>query len=223
VAAAVAMLHLEPYLDCKPKALSAGQRQRVATGRAIVRTPKVFLFDEPLSNLGVALRLTMRIEISRLGDSLPGTTMIYVTHDQVEAMTMAGGIAVLQDGEAQQPGTPTELYSAPQSLFVAQLIGSPKMNSFSGARAAAFPAHYAGVRPEHLETVDGRGGTWTGNVVHSESLGADSFAYLDIGEEDLMTSRLPGTPHIEAGAALSVSPRAHHHHLFNAAGRVVSN
>ena len=222
VAAAAATLHLEPYLDRKPKDLSGGQRQRVAIGRAIVRNPKVFLFDEPLSNLDAALRLKMRIEISRLGDSLPGTTMIYVTHDQVEAMTMADRIVVLKDGEVQQVGTPMDLYNAPQSLFVAQFIGSPKMNILSGAKAAAFPAHYVGVRPEHLDMVGGEGGTWTGKVVHSESLGADSFAYLDIGEEELMTVRLPGTAHIDAGATLSVSPKAHHYHLFNAEGQVVS-
>ena len=128
VAAVAETLHLTAYLDRKPKELSGGQRQRVAIGRAIIRDPKVFLFDEPLSNLDAALRLKMRIEISRLSVSLPNTTMIYVTHDQVEAMTMADRIVVLKDGEIQQVGTPKELYDQPQSLFVAQFIGSPKMN-----------------------------------------------------------------------------------------------
>ena len=222
VASAAETLHLTPYLGRKPKDLSGGQRQRVAIGRAIVRNPKVFLFDEPLSNLDAALRLKMRIEISRLSASLPNTTMIYVTHDQVEAMTMADRIVVLKDGEVQQVGTPMELYNAPQSLFVAQFIGSPKMNIFSGAKAQGFPAPYVGVRPEHLEIVDDASGTWTGVTVHSERLGADSFAYLDIGEEELMTVRLPGTAHIALGTTLSVSPKAQLYHLFDAAGRVAA-
>ncbi|MBC2834600.1 ABC transporter ATP-binding protein [Paragemmobacter straminiformis] len=222
VAAAAETLHLGPYLQRKPKDLSGGQRQRVAIGRAIVRNPKVFLFDEPLSNLDAALRLKMRIEISRLGASLPDTTMIYVTHDQVEAMTMADRIVVLKDGEVQQVGTPMELYNAPQSLFVAQFIGSPKMNILTGAKAASFPAHYVGVRPEHLELAGNGGGAWTGTAVHSESLGADSFVYLDIGEDELLTVRLPGTAHVPAGTTLSVSPKARHYHLFDPEGRAIA-
>jgi multiple sugar transport system ATP-binding protein len=222
VAAAAETLHLEPYLARKPKDLSGGQRQRVAIGRAIVRNPKVFLFDEPLSNLDAALRLKMRIEISRLSDALPDTTMIYVTHDQVEAMTMADRIVVLKDGEIQQIGTPMDLYNTPNSLFVAQFIGSPKMNILSGAKAAAFPAHHVGVRPEHLDIVGGEGGAWTGVAVHSESLGADSFIYLDIGDDELMTVRLPGTAGVAAGTTLSVAPKAHHYHLFDTTGRVVA-
>jgi multiple sugar transport system ATP-binding protein len=221
VAAAADTLHLTPYLQRKPKDLSGGQRQRVAIGRAIVRDPKIFLFDEPLSNLDAALRLKMRIEISRLSQSLPDTTMIYVTHDQVEAMTMADRIVVLKDGEVQQVGTPKELYENPQSLFVAQFIGSPKMNVLSGAKAAQFPAHHVGVRPEHLE-VTGEGGAWSGEVVHSESLGADSFVYLDIGEEDLITVRLPGDAEIAPGTRLSVSPVKGRTHLFDAEGRPVA-
>jgi multiple sugar transport system ATP-binding protein len=222
VAAAAETLHLTPHLNRKPKDLSGGQRQRVAIGRAIVRNPKVFLFDEPLSNLDAALRLKMRIEISRLSAALPDTTMIYVTHDQVEAMTMADRIVVLKDGEVQQVGTPMELYNAPQSLFVAQFIGSPKMNIFSGAKAQAFPAPYVGVRPEHLEIVADQGGVWTGVAVHSECLGADSFTYLEVGEEELMTVRLPGTTQIAIGTTLSVSPKAQHYHLFDASGQIVA-
>ncbi len=222
VSAAAETLHLSPYLARKPKDLSGGQRQRVAIGRAIVRNPKVFLFDEPLSNLDAALRLKMRIEISRLSASLPDTTMIYVTHDQVEAMTMADRIVVLKDGEVQQIGTPMELYNAPQSLFVAQFIGSPKMNILSGAKAAAFPAPYVGVRPEHLEIAGGGGGSWTGIAVHSESLGADSFVYLDIGEEDLLAVRLPGTAQVTAGTTLSVAPKARSYHLFDDKGQAVA-
>jgi len=222
VAAAAETLHLTPYLKRKPKDLSGGQRQRVAIGRAIVRNPKVFLFDEPLSNLDAALRLKMRIEISRLSDSLPDTTMIYVTHDQVEAMTMADRIVVLKDGEVQQVGTPMELYNSPQTLFVAQFIGSPKMNILSGAKARAFPAPHVGVRPEHLKIVGEEGGAWTGVTVHSESLGADSFVYIDIGEEDLMTVRLPGTAQVPLGTKLSVSPIPQMEMLFDATGRVVA-
>lgn len=221
VAAAAETLHLTPYLDRKPKDLSGGQRQRVAIGRAIVRNPKVFLFDEPLSNLDAALRLKMRIEISRLGESLPDTTMIYVTHDQVEAMTMADRIVVLKDGEVQQIGTPMELYDAPQSLFVAQFIGSPKMNILSGAKARDFPAPHVGVRPEHFQIVEADAGLWSGRIVHSESLGADSYAYLDIGEDDLLTVRLPGSCSVATGETLSVAPLPGRFHLFDEAGKAI--
>ena len=130
VDAAAEKLQLTEYLDRLPKALSGGQRQRVAIGRAIVRDPKVFLFDEPLSNLDAALRVQMRMEIAKLNESLPDTTMVYVTHDQVEAMTMADRIVVLKDGVVMQVGSPMELYDKPANLFVAQFIGSPKMNFF---------------------------------------------------------------------------------------------
>ena len=219
VAAAAETLQLTPYLDRKPKELSGGQRQRVAIGRAIIRDPKVFLFDEPLSNLDAALRLKMRIEISRLSDSLPNTTMIYVTHDQVEAMTMADRIVVLKDGVIQQVGTPKELYEKPQSLFVAQFIGSPKMNILSGKHAATFPASMVGVRPEHLEVQPD--GLWTGTVVHSENLGADSFVYLDIGEEDLLTVRMAGDDTLRSGERISVSPQGRRYYLFDQAGQPV--
>ena len=219
VAAAAETLQLTPYLDRKPKELSGGQRQRVAIGRAIIRDPKVFLFDEPLSNLDAALRLKMRIEISRLSDSLPNTTMIYVTHDQVEAMTMADRIVVLKDGVIQQVGTPKELYEKPQSLFVAQFIGSPKMNILSGKHAATFPASMVGVRPEHLEVQPD--GLWTGTVVHSENLGADSFVYLDIGEEDLLTVRMAGDGTLRSGERISVSPQGRRYYLFDQAGQPV--
>ena len=219
VAAAAETLQLTPYLDRKPKELSGGQRQRVAIGRAIIRDPKVFLFDEPLSNLDAALRLKMRIEISRLSDSLPNTTMIYVTHDQVEAMTMADRIVVLKDGVIQQVGTPKELYEKPQSLFVAQFIGSPKMNILSGKHAATFPASIVGVRPEHLEVQPD--GLWTGTVVHSENLGADSFVYLDIGEEDLLTVRMAGDGTLRSGERISVSPQGRRYYLFDQAGQPV--
>ena len=218
-AAAAETLHLTPYLDRKPKDLSGGQRQRVAIGRVIMRNPKVFLFDEPLSNLDAALRLKMRIQISCLGESLPDTTMIYVTHDQVEAMTMADRIVVFRDGEVQQIGTPMQLHDAPQSLFVAQFIGSPKMNTLSGAKAKDFPAPHVGVRPEYSMITEADAGLWSGRVLHSESLGADSFACLDIGEDELMTVRIPGSSVVSTGGRLSVAPMPGRVHLFDKDGK----
>src|SRR5690606_30554454 len=137
-------------------------------------------FDEPLSNLDAALRVQMRIEISQLREQLPNTTMIYVTHDQVEAMTMADRIVVLKDGVVQQVGSPMELYERPQSLFVAGFIGSPRMNFLNGGLARKFGAHTVGVRAEHLD-ITPDDGTWSGKVIYSENLGADSYIYLDVG------------------------------------------
>ena len=175
-------LELMPYLDRTPKALSGGQRQRVAIGRAIVRDPQVFLFDEPLSNLDAALRVNMRMEIAQLGKLMPNATMIYVTHDQVEAMTLADRIVVMKDGVIEQVGTPDELYNSPRTLFVATFIGAPKMNTLSGQHADKYRAHVIGVRPEHLR-IDASG-PYTGKVIHTENLGADSYIYtaLDSGE-----------------------------------------
>ncbi|MSU92045.1 ATP-binding cassette domain-containing protein [Rhodobacteraceae bacterium 2CG4] len=221
VEAAAKMLHLEAYLDRRPRELSGGQRQRVAIGRAIVRDPKVFLFDEPLSNLDAALRLRMRLEISRLKEDLPGTTMIYVTHDQVEAMTMADRIVVLKDGEVQQVGAPMELYHSPATLFVAQFIGSPTMNVLQGDHAARYGAETIGVRPEHLR-LSSSGGEWKGRVVHSERLGADSFLYVDIGKEEPLTVRLDGETDLPAQADVSVSPVAGRIHRFDVAGRAMA-
>src|SRR6187549_3941555 len=155
-------LNLSSYLDRRPRALSGGQRQRVAIGRAIVREPKAFLFDEPLSNLDAALRVNMRLEITELHQQLK-TTMIYVTHDQVEAMTMADRIVVLNAGNVEQFGTPMELYRTPANRFVAGFIGSPKMNFVDGAEAAKHGAHAIGVRPEHL-AASTTSGTWKGKV-----------------------------------------------------------
>ena len=217
VEAAAKMLHLESYLNRKPRELSGGQRQRVAIGRAIVRDPKVFLFDEPLSNLDAALRLRMRLEITRLKEELPETTMIYVTHDQVEAMTMADRIVVLKDGEVQQVGTPMDLYRSPATLFVAQFIGSPTMNILDGQYAARYGAETIGVRPEHLRIGSSSGG-WKGRIVHSERLGADSFLYVDIGEEEPLTVRLDGETDLPAQPEVSVSPVEGRIHRFDAAG-----
>ena len=149
VNSAAKVLNLTDYLDRRPGQLSGGQRQRVAIGRAIVREPAAFLFDEPLSNLDAALRVGMRLEISELHQRLK-TTMIYVTHDQVEAMTMADKIVVLHAGRIEQVGTPLELYRTPANLFVAGFIGSPKMNFVEGKDAAEHDAHTIGVRPEHI-------------------------------------------------------------------------
>src|ERR1700751_1428570 len=169
VRAAAQTLNLTEYLDYKPGQLSGGQRQRVAIGRAIVREPKAFLFDEPLSNLDAALRVQMRIEVTRLQKQL-GTTAIYVTHDQVEAMTMADKIVVLNAGKIEQYGSPLELYERPANLFVAGFIGSPKMNFISGEAAKEYGAATIGVRPEHLK-VSREGAGWLGTVIVAEHLG----------------------------------------------------
>src|ERR1700749_298338 len=160
--AAAATINLTPYPDRKPRELSGGQRQRVAIGRAIVREPKAFLFDEPLSNLDAALRVNMRLEISELHQQLK-TTMVYVTHDQVEAMTMADRIVVLNAGNVEQFGTPMELYRTPANRFVAGFIGSPKMNFVDGTEAAKHGAASIVVRPEHLQ-VSTTSGAWRGTV-----------------------------------------------------------
>ena len=146
---AAQLLELQTLLDRKPRQLSGGQRQRVAMGRAIVRQPAVFLFDEPLSNLDAKLRVQMRLEIRELQKKL-GVTSFYVTHDQVEAMTMADKIVVLQNGVIEQVGSPLELYRNPRNLFVAGFIGSPKMNLLQGTEAAVHKAHTIGIRPEHI-------------------------------------------------------------------------
>jgi multiple sugar transport system ATP-binding protein len=216
VKAAAAKLQLTQYLERLPKALSGGQRQRVAIGRAIVRDPRVFLFDEPLSNLDAALRVQMRIEIGQLNESLPDTTFIYVTHDQVEAMTMADRIVVLRDGVVQQVGTPMELYERPQSLFVAGFIGSPKMNFLTGKFAEPFRAETVGVRSEHIDIVPQ--GTWSGKVIHSENLGSDSYIYVDVGATDPVVVRQAGSASYHAGDPLSFSPRTDAIHRFDKGG-----
>src|SRR5882757_263185 len=159
---AARVLNLTEYLERKPRMLSGGQRQRVAIGRAIVREPSAFLFDEPLSNLDAALRVNMRLEISELHQQLK-TTMVYVTHDQVEAMTMADRIVVLNAGNVEQFGTPMELYRTPANRFVAGFIGSPKMNFVDGAEADKYKAASIGVRPEHFQ-VSTTSGSWHATV-----------------------------------------------------------
>ncbi len=202
------ILRLGDYLDRKPRALSGGQRQRVAIGRAIVREPVAFLFDEPLSNLDAALRVEMRIEIAKLHQRL-GATMIYVTHDQVEAMTLADQIVVLDKGAIQQVGTPMELYQRPANLFVAQFIGSPKMNVlavrpdgsalvFADDSRADFgmpvPPSLAhiGFRPEEVQLLPAGQGHLQGKVEVVERLGSDTFVHVGLGALGIITSRMPG-------------------------------
>ncbi|PDT81117.1 ABC transporter ATP-binding protein [Sinorhizobium sp. BJ1] len=220
VEAAAEMLQLTPYLERLPRQLSGGQRQRVAIGRAIVRDPKVFLFDEPLSNLDAALRVATRIEIAKLHRSMHKTTMIYVTHDQVEAMTLADRICVLRDGRVEQIGTPLELYENPNSVFVAGFIGSPKMNFLSGPFAALHEAETIGIRAEHLE-IAGEDGQWAGTVVHSEMLGSDSYIYLDIGAGEPVIVRETGTSRHQPGETVRIAPEAGQIHRFDAAGRSI--
>ncbi|AZO60180.1 MULTISPECIES: ABC transporter ATP-binding protein [unclassified Mesorhizobium] len=215
---ASAMLSLEPYLERRPAELSGGQRQRVAIGRAVVREPKLFLFDEPLSNLDAALRVNTRLEIAQLHRRLKAT-MIYVTHDQVEAMTLADKIVVLNAGRIEQIGSPMELYNAPANEFVAGFIGSPKMNFIDGAKLGE-TAKTVGVRPEHL-TVDAKSGAWKGTVVHAEHLGADTNLYLDCEKAGLLTVRIFGVYNAEPGATLYATPDPAKTYRFGADGRVL--
>ena len=186
---AAEMLDLSAYLTRRPGELSGGQRQRVAIGRAIVRKPKLFLFDEPLSNLDAALRVQTRIEIANLHREL-GATMVYVTHDQVEAMTLADRIVVLRDGRIEQVGAPMELYNNPANEFVAGFIGSPKMN-FLNAAALGAPGKSVGVRPEHITLSDSGAGI-DGRVSHVEHLGGETLVYINADPHGLVTVRLFG-------------------------------
>ncbi|MEQ1899695.1 MAG: ABC transporter ATP-binding protein [Devosia sp.] len=215
---AAELLQITPYLTRLPKQLSGGQRQRVAIGRAIVRDPKVFLFDEPLSNLDAALRVATRLEIAKLHHSMHNVTMIYVTHDQVEAMTLADRICVLRDGLVEQVGTPMELYEDPQSLFVAGFIGSPKMNFVTGERAASFGAETIGLRSEHLEIGSGEG-SWKGTVIHAENLGSDSYVYVDIGEGEPLIVREAGAKKHQPGEPITVRPQKGMVYRFDKAGK----
>ncbi len=212
------ILQLGPLLDRKPKQLSGGQRQRVAIGRSIVRKPKVFLFDEPLSNLDAALRTQMRVELAELHARLDAT-MIYVTHDQVEAMTMADQIVILKDGLVQQTGEPMNLYNAPNNPFVAGFIGSPKMNLIEGNIAKSRNARVLGVRPEHIDVAPD-GGEWKGRLRYVEHLGSDTVAYVDGENIGNITVRLNGEVPIAAGDVIHMTPRPGNIHLFSADGSV---
>ncbi|MEM7443841.1 MAG: ABC transporter ATP-binding protein [Pseudomonadota bacterium] len=217
VEAAANVLNLTDYLDRRPGQLSGGQRQRVAIGRAIVREPAAFLFDEPLSNLDAALRVGMRLEISELHERLK-TTMIYVTHDQVEAMTMADKIVVLRAGNIEQVGSPLELYRAPRNLFVAGFIGSPKMNFLEGEEAGKHGAHTIGVRPEHIEPSPTTG-PWQGTVGVSEHLGSDTFFHVHMdGRSDPITVRAGGEIDMHYGDKIFLTPDDTRIHKFDTAG-----
>ena len=245
VEVAARILQLDPLLGRRPGQLSGGQRQRVAIGRAIVRQPRVFLFDEPLSNLDAALRVQMRIELARLHRELQAT-MIYVTHDQVEAMTMADRIVVLRAGVIEQVGTPLELYNNPANTFVASFIGSPKMNLIPAkvasidaagatvtlpgaatlrlpANAGSLPAGSAatlGLRPEGI--VFAPDGPIAGEVSVVEHLGGETLAYVDIGEDVLVTVKSGGDDPVSVGQAVRLALRTRHPLLFDSAGRAVT-
>ena len=217
IADAARALNLTDYLDRRPGQLSGGQRQRVAIGRAIVREPEAFLFDEPLSNLDAALRVGMRMEISELHEKLQ-TTMIYVTHDQVEAMTMADKIVVLQAGVVEQVGSPLDLYRTPRNRFVAGFIGSPRMNFIEGPEAATHGAHAIGIRPEHL-AASTESGAWKGRVGVSEHLGSDTFLHVhDTGLAETLTVRVDGEFGLHAGDTVWLTPDADKIHKFDAEG-----
>ncbi|MEX3006929.1 ABC transporter ATP-binding protein [Hoeflea sp. TYP-13] len=219
VEAAASVLNLTDYLDRRPGQLSGGQRQRVAIGRAIVREPEAFLFDEPLSNLDAALRVNMRLEISELHQSL-ATTMIYVTHDQVEAMTMADKIVVLNSGRIAQVGSPLELYRSPQNIFVAGFIGSPKMNFIEGPEAEKHGARTVGVRPEHL-TLSTDNGTWRGTVGVAEHLGSDTFLHVHVDGIGTLTVRVQGEAGLHHGDTIHITPDPDRIHRFDAEGTAI--
>ncbi len=213
---AASVLNLTDYLERKPRQLSGGQRQRVAIGRAIVRQPSAFLFDEPLSNLDAALRVNMRLEISELHQQLK-TTMIYVTHDQVEAMTMADKIVVLNKGRIEQVGSPLDLYRSPANLFVAGFIGSPKMNLVSGDYAKALGATTIGIRPEHL-TLSTTEGDWKGTVTVAEHLGSDTFLHIQVPGTGQINARVGGEMPVTHGDTVYLTPQRERIHRFNDKG-----
>nr|WP_202032699.1 ATP-binding cassette domain-containing protein [Rhizobium sp. SG741] len=219
VGKASGMLSLEPYLARRPAELSGGQRQRVAIGRAIVREPELFLFDEPLSNLDAALRVQTRLEIARLHRSLKAT-MIYVTHDQVEAMTLADKIVVLNAGAIEQIGSPMELYNRPANVFVAGFIGSPQMNFVPAEKLGQSGAKTVGIRPEHI-TLSRDQGTWSAKVIHVEHLGADTIIYLESDVTGLLTVRLFGEHQYEPDEMVYATPDATHMHRFDANDKAI--
>jgi multiple sugar transport system ATP-binding protein len=215
VATAAKMLSLDPLLERRPAELSGGQRQRVAIGRAIVRTPKLFLFDEPLSNLDAALRVNTRIEIARLHRELKAT-MIYVTHDQVEAMTLADKIVVLNGGRIEQVGAPMELYNNPANTFVAGFIGSPQMN-FLEAGALGAPGKTLGVRPEHL-AIDRAAGAIPGTISHVEHLGGETNVYVRTDHHGLLTVRRFGEHDYDVDEVVHLTPEMGRAFHFGADG-----
>lgn len=244
---AARILELGPLLERKPKQLSGGQRQRVAIGRAIVRNPKIFLFDEPLSNLDAALRVQTRLELSRLHKELQAT-MIYVTHDQVEAMTLADKVVVLNGGKVEQVGSPLELYHHPANLFVAGFLGTPKMGflkgkisavhasgcevtldagtsislPFTNAQQSVGDSVTLGIRPEHLELA--KPGDCQLQVIAdvSERLGSDTFCHVNTRSGEALTLRIRGDMASQYGETLNLHLDSNHCHLFDAQGLVVA-
>ncbi|MCX5513262.1 ABC transporter ATP-binding protein [Kaistia algarum] len=244
VRSAADVLQITPYLDRLPKQLSGGQRQRVAIGRAIVRDPKVFLFDEPLSNLDAALRVATRIEINKLHESMPGVTMIYVTHDQVEAMTLADRIVVLNAGRVEQVGAPMELYHNPDNLFVARFLGSPSMNTMpctivsGGAEPvvkpdgcepvtvrAVIPTSAAGskgtfgVRPEDLEIATGDDVIFRGTIDIVEQLGEVTLIYVDVGAPEPIVAKIANDIAVARGEKVALTTERRHLHVFDESGK----
>lgn len=239
------ILKIRDLLDRKPGQLSGGQRQRVAIGRAIVREPQIFLFDEPLSNLDAELRMQMRVEINRLHRRLK-STMIFVTHDQVEAMTLADRIVVLRDGLIVQIGTPLELYNKPRNLFVAGFIGSPRMNFLDASIARVDGTNVAielggnqvlvtqldnpgpvgtkltiGVRPEHLIPVEDGNGLFDGEAQITEQLGGETYVYVSIPIDNTVTLEIKGQADVQPGKRLSLSIENNKYHVFGPDGEVL--
>jgi multiple sugar transport system ATP-binding protein len=245
VAHAAEILQIDQLLDRKPGQLSGGQRQRVAIGRAIVREPRIFLFDEPLSNLDAELRVQMRVEIKKLHRKL-GVTMIFVTHDQVEAMTLADRIVVLRSGIIEQVGTPLDLYNKPANLFVAGFIGSPRMNFIAGEVGATANGEMkfcgrsgvelmlpiagaspqtgepvtVGVRPEHLRIVDAEKGMLAGEVQIAEHLGGETFLYIGIPAGETIVVEMQGQGTVRPGERVGINFEPNTHHLFSDDGSV---
>jgi multiple sugar transport system ATP-binding protein len=247
VAQAAEILQIEPLLDRRPGQLSGGQRQRVAIGRAIVREPRIFLFDEPLSNLDAELRVQMRVEINKLHRRLK-TTMIFVTHDQVEAMTLADRIVVLRSGSIEQVGTPLELYNSPANLFVAGFIGSPRMNFLAAEVTASAPGEIdlkggaglrltvpvketslrpgdkvtIGVRPEHLRPAEPGQTMLVGEVQIAEQLGGKTYLYLTLASGEPLVVEVQGQSPRRSGERVGVAFDASHYHVFDADGRALA-
>ena len=243
VAEAARILQLEPLLRRRPRELSGGQRQRVAIGRAIVRKPQVFLFDEPLSNLDAALRINTRVEIAKLHKLLQAT-MIYVTHDQVEAMTLADQIVVMNKGRIEQAGKPLDLYYRPANMFVAGFIGSPAMNFLKGrmgkknrfelqaggsialklpASSIAGEPATLGIRPEHLKLVSAAKGTLTGTLEHIERLGEMGYAHVRLADDTLLTVEVRGEPPHSRNGEVGVLLHEDKLHVFGANGQAVAH
>ncbi|MBV1896682.1 MAG: ABC transporter ATP-binding protein [Rhodobacteraceae bacterium] len=220
IAKASGMLAMQDLLDRRPAELSGGQRQRVAIGRAIVREPKLFLFDEPLSNLDAALRMATRIEIARLHRTL-GASMIYVTHDQTEAMTLADKIVVLNDGLVEQVGTPMQLYNDPANKFVAGFLGAPSMNFVPGKQVGFPDVHVLGIRPEHLRIT--QNGRISGQVIYVENLGGDTNVMVETVDELQVIVRLFGQHDIASDTKIQLDFDDIHGFHFDADGNRIRN